>query len=209
MAQMQEEWIWTQGHGDRYRDAYDRLTFRQKQHVHNTILRHYLQVVEPPRYLLHWLPRLGLTAPTVMELGGYDGTQALHVVSTRPGAQWHNYDLSACAQFFTKPGLADLGYTFHLLDAPFWFEDLPQADVFYTSKTLEHFRWREIQSILNKTKHIRYQIHIIDWFWRDDTHVVEGNLHQELVRHLKHCGYRLRDEFMHPERSQIVAELTH
>jgi hypothetical protein len=196
---------WTQEHGDRYRKGYDKLSFTDKQFIYNKLLSTYLQMPDEPSYLLFCLERLNKPKAEVIELGGYDGAQALTVLTKYPQMVWRNYDLSIAARYFTQRKLSHYPYLFHLLKAPFTEAELPEADMFYTSKTLEHFRWHEIISILNKTKHIPFQVHVVDWFWRDDTHVVEQNYHVELVRHLKHCGYKVMDEFSHPERTHIFA----
>lgn len=207
----EQEFVWTQAHGDRYRASYDNLTFTDKQYIQNYILSQYQQLPGKPDYLLKCLDRIGQGDLIIVELGGYDGTHASHVLAEWPDMIWHNYDFSVIAQRFTypvHPSLRDANYWFELLNHPFIKTPLPAyANLFYTSKTLEHFRWREIEQIIQHTKNIRYQVHVIDWFWRDDTHVVEQNCHQELVRLLKNMHYRIRDEYIHPERSHVFAEL--
>jgi len=194
----------TQEHGDRSRKHYDGLDFSQKKQINNYILKHLYQVSDAPTYLLKCLKKICDSELRVTELGGYDGCQAYKVFQNYSQIRWDNYDFSEIAEYFTVKQLKKYKYCFHLLNQAFT-DTVIEGDLFYSSKTLEHFRFREILKILSHTQNFRYQVHVIDWFWRDDTHVVEFNAHPQLIRHLQVLGYKIVDEYFHPERSHIYA----
>ena len=183
---------WTQEHGDRYRQHYDALTFKDKQWIMDRILAKYLQVVDDPVYLFACLESLNRRNLNVLELGGYDGQQALKALEQYPEAGWTNCDISKVAQYFTKPELKDKNYTFILLEKPFPSGlSLSGFDLFYTSKMLEHLRWREAEELFDATKYIPLQVHVIDYFWKDDTHVLEKESYSKVIPALRNRGYRL------------------
>ena len=174
-----------------YRRGYP-YPFVYKQILTNHLLENYLQTPTHPQYLLERLEKV--EAPLrIVELGGYNGVQALEVLRRHPQHRWSNYDISFLAGLVTHPELAGYNYNFQLLDEPFYKLHL-DMDVFYTSRTLEHFQLREVYKILDATKHAGMQAHHVDWWRKEDTHVIELDSHKRIVDHLEENGYELRNE---------------
>ena len=201
---IQQEY-WSKKHGDNYRHIYGSLTFEQKQKVTNAVLTHYFQVSDDSIYFEQCLNKIPDKKLTVIELGGYDGYQAQQIQEENPGVSWHNYDISAVAKYLSDQKHHGSKYIFHLLNKPFWDAILPKADVFYTSKTIEHLTLNEVKRVLEKTQNCKWQIHIIDWFWDDDMHVIEGNQHKQIISTLKKLHYKILESNNMIDRSYIFA----
>ena len=167
------------------------------------ILKQHVQLVKPATFLLQCLVQIGDLNLRVIELGGYDGTHALQVLKLCPNISWVNYDISEVAVNETRSELANYKYRVVVLDKPFSEYSLRSFDLFYSSKTLEHLRLREVLRTLDATKMAKHQIHIVDWFWRNDTHVIESGEHNNIILHLKALGYQMRRIFKNESQSRI------
>lgn len=189
--------------GRAYRQRYPHLSFAEKQQLMDAVLQHHFQIVCPPRFLLACLSQLGRQDLRIVELGGYDGSHAADVLDVYPAMCWVNYDISHIAANLTRPELATYHYAIEVLEQPFSTYDLGQFDLFYSSKTLEHLTIREVLDTLTATHHAAHQVHIIDWFWRDDTHVIEKGTHDTIIAHLQRLGYTMRTVVKERYQSRI------
>ena len=187
---------WDRQQGDDYRKRYSKLSFHEKQEIMDAILQRHHQLPDVPEYLSRCLHKLNRKHQRIVELGGYNGRQALEVLRLNPSYSWVNYDISKVAQQRTLPELQNYNYTFKLLESPIPTLDLRSEfiDVFYTSRMLEHLRFQEVRELLMAVSHARAHVHIVDWWWNDDTHVIEPNYHGHIVTHLKALGYKLINE---------------
>jgi len=201
--------VWTRQDGNMYREVYPTYSFKQKQQIMNSILKVHIQPVEPAIFLLYCLALIGKPVLRVVELGGYDGSHALDVLKLYPEFSWLNYDISEVAVKLTRFKLKKFNYSITLLNQPFINETLKDFDLFYTSKTLEHLTLEEVKQTLTATRKAKYQVHIIDWFWDDDTHVIEPKSHSAIINHLAMLGYEIQHVDKLPWQSHIFAQLPH
>lgn len=195
-------------HGDLYREAYPDYSFEQKQHVMNLLLKQHVQLVKPATFLLQCLTLVDVDNLNVAELGGYDGTHAYQVLKLFPHVSWVNYDISQVAANLTRPELADYNYRVVVLNKPFTEYDLGNFNLFYSSKTLEHMRFEEVGQTLTAAQTAKHQVHVVDWFWKDDTHVIEQGRHDNIVVHLETLGYKMRRTFKNEYQSRIFCSKT-
>ena len=193
--------MWTKKLGDRYRTRYPSLSFKKKQRIMDLVLKKHFQVVQPPHFLFNCLSQIEPCC--VVELGGYDGTQALDILESYPNTSWVNYDISATVTDITRSELEEYNYRLVILKKPFPEYDLGNFDLFYTSKTLEHMSLDEVLETLSATRKAKYQVHIIDWWWKDDTHVIERGKHDAIIRHLEALGYTMRTVVKRKLQSRI------
>ena len=199
---------WTVEHGDDYRNKYDTLSFKKVQKIIDDILKVYFQKGKYPSYLISCIMQIK-SSLRVAELGGYNGFHALTTMQSLPKARitsWINYDLSRIAKKLTKKALKNYPYKFKLLNKPFYEESTDPADLFYSSKTLEHMRLQEAKDCISHMSNCRFQVHIVDWFKADDTHVIEDNSHEALIKHFKFLGYNIVDAQDHGFCSLLFAE---
>ena len=176
--------------GNAYREQYPSMCFADKKACMDEVLKQYFQLVHPPRFLFSSIYQTKRRDLRVVELGGYDGTQALDILQSYPQMSWVNYDISRVAAENTRPELAEYNYRIVVLEKPFIEYTLEPFDLFYSSKTLEHLTLTEAMETLTHTQQAKHQVHIVDWFWRkDDTHVIEPDSHNQLTRHLERLHY--------------------
>lgn len=194
---------WTEQLGDKYRAQYPALSFEKKKRIMDLVLQNQLQIVVPPRFLFKCLSQIKQRNLHIVELGGYDGTHALDVLESYPNMSWVNYDISATVSDITRSELEKYNYRLAILDQPFNKQALGNFDLFYSSKTLEHMSIGEVQETLSATRKAKYQVHIVDWFWKDDTHVIERGKHDEIIRHLEALGYAIRHVDKYESQSRI------
>ena len=199
--------VWTRQDGDTYREVYPTYSFKQKQQIMDSILKVHMQPVEPAIFLLYCLALIGKPVLRILELGGYDGSHALDVLKLYPESSWLNYDISEVAVKLTRSKLKNFNYCAAVLNQPFINEKLNDFDLFYTSKMLEHMTLEEVKQTLNATKQAKYQVHIIDWFWKDDTHVIAPNSHKAIINHLESLGYMINHVEETKRQSCIFAQL--
>ena len=199
---------WTKQHGDDYRRKYPTLTFKQKQHITNQVLRSNFQQSKYPSFLISCIKQIHGSLK-VAELGGYNGAQALDVMISFEQSKiqsWVNYDISKVAKRITRVELRFFPYEFKLLNQPFYEEFIDECDLFYSSKTLEHVSLEEAKKILAHMKDCSYQVHIVDWWKADDMHVIDSDAHDVLVECLVGLGYRMVDAQNHGYCSLLFAE---
>lgn len=200
---------WTIKHAEMYRKAYPKLTFKNKQKIYDIILSQYFQLPMSALYLKICLASIHRRDLRIVELGGYDGSQALQILEANPEFTWRNYELSQVALQFTKKELANFKYDTVLLKQSFL--DLPlkeKYDAFYTCRLLEHLHWEEVERLIRKMRDIPHHIHIVDWLWADDTHVIEGNKEKEIVELYQELDFKILNLFTHPQHTQIYVEAT-
>jgi hypothetical protein len=180
--------LWSNIDGNRYRAQYDTYTFAEKQAIYNTIISSYNQHSGCPYHLFEYLGTLNHQHLNIFELGGYDGFHAYNVFLNFPHYRWVNYDLSLCVAPLTRPQLLDYNYRLHILDEPFTTPP-DDMDLFYTSYTLEHLRLHEVLDILDATRHILHHVHLIDYVWADDTHVLELDSEDAIIQWYQRHGF--------------------
>lgn len=141
--------------------------------------------------LLDWIGG----APTVVELGGWDGGFAAAVLAEYPDvAGWTNYEICTEA---VRGGVCD-DPRYEAVSLREWYWDRPhRADVFVASHVLEHLRLRDVRKTLDATEarfaYIQCPIddHSLggrragppDWAGYPGTHILEvgwGGLQAEL-----------------------------
>ncbi len=184
---------WSKVDGDHYREIYDCLSFNEKVEFQDKVLTRYHQVSDFPGYILEMLYYSGFHPKlNILELGGYNGVQAAIVLSHFPNYSWTNCDVSKVAKERTVPLLKDKNYKFKLLDKSFSETPLEEEyDLFYSSRTLEHMRLSEVLKTIDKTSNIPGQIHIIDYFWNEDTHVLEEDSEKTITDAFTGNGYHV------------------
>ena len=198
---------WTVKHAEMYRKAYPKLTFENKQKIYDIILSQYYQIPMPALYLKICLASIPRKDLQIVEVGGYDGAQALQILESNPRFTWRNFEISQVALQFTKKELAKYKYEAVLLKESFIDKPLEgNYDVFYSCRLLEHLTWNQVERLIRKIRDIPHHIHIVDWLWADDTHVIEGNKEKELVELYQELNFKILDLFTHPQRTQIYVE---
>lgn len=179
---------------DLWRDNYDRLTYKQQIKFYNQVaIDHPLQRGFDEVEFEDFLEPLGEI--TVIELGGWKGELAGYVLNKLPKIRrWLNYEISE--QAVKETACNDDRYE-PLVPADFlWNIEIPNADVFVSSHTIEHIKVAELDKLLSKlpVKYIGLQAPLADegtdWGGYYGSHILEVGWNT-VIELLREYGFTL------------------
>lgn len=163
---------------DLWRDNYDKLTYKQQLKFYNQVaIDHPLQRGFDEAEFEDFLRPLGEI--TVIEMGGWKGELAKYMLERLPKIRrWLNYEISEQAII---ENICPYSTRFEaLIPSDFlWNIELPKADVFVSSHTIEHIRVAELDKLFSKlpVKYIALQAPLgdegTDWAGYYGSHILE------------------------------------
>lgn len=165
---------------DAWRDSYDTTSFQEQAEFYDRVARDY---PEQAHWDLAAARRAMAGVETVTEVGGWRGELADICLKEHPGLRlWVNYDL--CRWALTEGRRCkNRRYRARLLKDWPWNTDLPPADLFVSTHTLEHMRWDQVCALARQFRkyrrlHLEVPIHATDgesWRGFTGTHILEAS----------------------------------
>ena len=131
---------------DLWREHYDSLTFQDQQAFYRRLAVLYpcqqsFSLYQAGLFFQRYRPR------SVVELGGWDGALANHILAGDSRIEWwHNYDLVEVPQ-----ACVDDRYMLHVLSEPFQ-AATRSGDAFVATHTIEHLKEHEIREVVARLK---------------------------------------------------------
>jgi len=162
---------------DRWRQDYAQLTYKDQLAFYNQVaIDHPLQHGFDEAAFEDFIKPLG--EADVIELGGWKGELAAFVLPKLPKVRkWLNYEISE--QAIKETYCKDERYH-PLIPSDFlWNIEIPKADVFISSHTIEHITAKELDKLFSKlpVKHIGLQAPLgdngTDWAGYYGSHILE------------------------------------
>jgi hypothetical protein len=160
---------------DAWRNAYHHLTYADQQAFHSTIYeQHPEQRHYDPVYVAKAIEQTN--ARTVVELGGWDGELAEHMLKRYPIQQWTNVEL--CKEARQAGAKRHPLYTAWPKDKWYWTETW-HCDLFVASHVIEHLTIQHLNETLAATHaqalFLDAPLHnkSIDWRGFTGSHILE------------------------------------
>jgi len=158
-----------------YKTEYSKLTFGQIQYLTGWWYQYFPQrptISEPTsRMLRNTINALHVQRPKIVELGCHDGSWAEDFLVRNPfNVEWNGYDINPRA---IEDGLSRMivgnssifDINLYLLSTQIYEVSKPlmDADIFFSSHTLEHMDWRQVEHLIvalykKNVKHVIYEI---------------------------------------------------
>lgn len=179
---------------DLWRKNYDKLTYKQQLKFYNQVaIDHPLQRGFDEQQFEDFLAPLGEI--NVIEMGGWKGELAKYMLERLPKIRhWLNYEISEQAII---ENICPYSPYEALIPSDFiWNIELPKADVFVSSHTIEHIRASELDKLFSRlpVKYIALQAPLADdgtdWSGYYGSHILEIGW-DGVIAMLDRGGYKL------------------
>lgn len=186
---------------DLWRENYDQLGYDDQLVFYNQVaIDHPLQRGFDEQEFIDFLEPLGKI--DVIELGGWKGELAQFTLARLPKIrQWLNYEISE--QAIKQTACKDSRYKATIPPDFLWNIDIPPADVFVSSHTIEHIKIEQLDKLFSKlpVKYIALQAPLgdegTDWAGYYGSHILEVGWNT-IIHILNDYGFKLthsRGEF--------------
>lgn len=181
---------------NRWRENYNNMSYADQRNFYDDVATQYPQQIHFTYALWrHFFDRLKYQSLAVLEVGGWRGELAGKMLTEYANiASWHNYEIVQLKQVVT-----DNRYRFIVPDDFVWNIDLPTADIFVASHTIEHLIGRDLEALI-KNLDTRWAVleaplsQGVDWHGYHGSHILELGW-PEVDDLMKQCNYVLQEEF--------------
>lgn len=136
---------------------------------------------------------------SVIEIGGWNGAAAKHILSCRKDiAYWNNYEI--CHKAALSSVCDDSRYSAIPLNDWPWNVDMPQSNVLVAAHVLEHMLAHDVEAILKRNRSIRVAFvecpinekNTNEWLGYNGTHIIEvGWCGLEAI--FNECGFEVAE----------------